>query len=403
MPQEQQDRALLSAPSCANTVRRMVEPDDFGCTPLATLARVADVSRSARHATFWKNWMSAVFAHEPRLRSREDPDVSDSTATHEFESANHVRIGCTLHLPKGRPMAGLVALHGYEGVPLLEESATRWRSHIEKGTAVLCLRVRGYPGSQADVQLLAQHCGHARGGGEWITWGLEVPLSENGYGCAWALSYACADVVNSCRAFRALLDRQSTACPIYMHGESFGAALAIIASAQLMERFPRAAPARLAIGVPTLGEWAWRLARRDPASRRSCSAGGILLRYISEHPWLENQIVETLHLFDTAVHARRINCPVLCKLALLDDVVPAPTAAAVFNALSTDPGLKYRYITRYGHFDGGISDLRRHAAFERLVDRFLDPATDPISAAMGRDEGLSRPSAAPGHAPPGVP
>jgi len=42
-------------------------------------------------------------------------------------------------------------------------------------------------------------------------------------------------------------------------------------------------------------------------------------------------------------------------------VVPAPTAAAVFNALAGDPGRKWRFTVRYGHHDGGVADMRRHA------------------------------------------
>lgn len=310
------------------------------------------------------------------LLAREEPDLSDPTATHEFQSTRHVRIGCALVLPRGRPTAGLVALHGYEDVPPLDDSAGRWGALVQGGTAVLCMRVRGYPGSQLDVPGLVEHAGRAVGG-EWITYGLDVPISENGYGCEWSFSYAVADVVNACRALRRLIDRQSTDCPIFMHGESFGAALAVIAAAQLLDRERRSAPARMAIGVPSMGDWPWRLSQ-DPAMSRG--VGGAIRRFIAEYPWLESQVVETLRIFDTALHAQRIRCPVLCKLALLDDVVPAPSAAAVFNALGTDPGLKWRFVTRYGHFDGGLADLRRHAVFERLVEAFLDPAADPSEA-----------------------
>jgi len=58
-------------------------------------------------------------------------------------------------------------------------------------------------------------------------------------------------------------------------------------------------------------------------------------------------------------------------------MVPAPAAASVFNALATDPARKWRHVVKYGHFDGGIADMRRHAAFEKLVVEFLDPAKEP--------------------------
>lgn len=354
----------------------MVEPEDFGLSPAATLSRIADTSRPSRHGAFWKTWNTAVYAETPRLTPREVPDLSDSTATHEFTSARHVRIGCALALPRGRPTAGLIVLHGYETPDPLEETLRRFRPLVERKVALLCLRVRGFPGSQVDVPRLVEHTG-APSGGRWITHGLEVPISESGFGCEWSFSYAVADVVNACRGFRSLLDRQVTECPIFMYGQSFGAALAIIATSQLTDRDPSACPSRLAIALPSMGDWPWRLAQKPTMCR---GIGGEVQRFLMEYPHLHGQTVEMLRTFDTVLHARRIRCPVLCKLAILDDVVPAPTAAAVFNALATDPGLKRRFVTRYGHFDGGIADLRRHAAFERLVDAFLDPAADPADA-----------------------
>jgi hypothetical protein len=68
-------------------------------------------------------------------------------------------------------------------------------------------------------------------------------------------------------------------------------------------------------------------------------------------------------------------------------VVPAPSAAAVFNALGTPRALKWRYVVRYGHFEGGIRDARAHARFERLAERFLDPAVEPT----GIDAALAEP------------
>jgi cephalosporin-C deacetylase-like acetyl esterase len=100
-------------------------------------------------------------------------------------------------------------------------------------------------------------------------------------------------------------------------------------------------------------------------------------RFIDDHADRRAGVYELLRLHDAAIHARRVRCPALCKLALRDEVVPAPAAASVFNALGTDPGRKWRHVTRYGHFDGGIADGRRHAAFERLVVEFLDPGREP--------------------------
>lgn len=351
----------------------MTEPDDFGLSALETLAHIGEPTRSIRHVAFWKTWTTAVFVHAPRLEPRtaatEDP--SDLTATHEFVSCRNARIGCHLLLPpRGRPKAGVVVTHGYEGVPSLAASAETWRPLAERGAAVLIIRVRGYPGSQADVPQLVAHASAPEGGGGlWITHGLEVAISDHGHGCEWSYSYAVADVVNACRALRRHLGGSA---PISIFGESLGAAMTVVAASALADHEE---PARLAIGLPSMGDWPWRLAR--PERGAGGSAGGILRRFVADHADREDEIVTTLRVFDSVIHARRIRTPVLCKLAMRDDVVPAPTAAAVFNALGTDPGRKWRFVVRYGHFDGGLADMRRHALFDRLVTEFLDPGQDP--------------------------
>ena len=87
-----------------------------------------------------------------------------------------------------------------------------------------------------------------------------------------------------------------------------------------------------------------------------------------------------IELFDAAFHAPMIRSPCLCKLAVLDDTVPAPTAAAVYNALGS--GQKWRIVTQYGHFDGGLRDARIHAQFERTQVDFLDPKVQLPTASM---------------------
>lgn len=352
----------------------MIEPEDFGLSPIATLAHVGEPTRSIRHGSFWKTWTSGVMADRPRLLTRDHTraDPSDPSATHEFESCRHVRIGCSLLWPeRGRPRAGLVVLHGYENVPTLGQSAEDCAAWPARGVAVLIVRVRGYAGSCDDVPQLVHHAGH-KGGGEWITYGLETPLSDRGYGCDWSFSYAAADVVNACRALR---DRLGEGPPLFITGQSFGAALAVVAASQLSDVNE---PARLVLGHPTLGDWPWRLNLPEHlGGTRRGGAGGIIRRFVENHPNLRSEVSTILRVFDTAVHARRITCPVLCKLAVRDDVVPAPAAAAVFNALGSDPGRKWRFVTHYGHFDGGLADLRRHAMFEKVTADFLDPDRDP--------------------------
>ncbi len=353
----------------------MPVPDDFGLSAVQTLAHVGDPSRSVKHASFWKTWLGAVLAEQPRLseRATRDTDPSDASATHEYMSARHVRIGCSLILPKGRPRAGLVALHGYENVPTLGQTASDFAPLAERGVAVLAVRLRGYPGSRADTARLVEHAAAPEGGGGmWITHGLESPVSDRGFGSEWVVSYAVADVVNACRALRAVLGSRREVAPIFLHGESMGAAVGLLAASQLADLDE---VSRIAIGLPSLGDWPWRLAHHAFGG----SAGGRIRRFITDYAALEQDITTTLRVFDSVIHARRVRCPVLCKLALRDEVVPAPTAAAVFNALGADPGRKWRFTVRYGHHDGGIADMRRHALFDRLALEFLDPAIDPCA------------------------
>lgn len=347
----------------------MNEPESFGLSVIQTLAHVGEPTRSVRHGSFWKTWMSGVMSERPRLVSRDhaSSDPSDPSATHEFVGCRHVRIGCSLLMPdRQKPRGAIVALHGYENVPSLVRSAEDWAPMIARGMAVLVLRVRGYAGSSADVPQLVHHAGH-KGGGDWITYGLEAPISDRGYGCEWSLSYAVSDVMNACRALRTRLDAPACDRPIFLFGESFGAALAILAASQMADINE---PARLAIGLPSMGDWPWRLSLSERVA--GGGAGGRIRRFIDRHANLAAEMTSTLRVFDTVIHARRVACPVLCKLAGRDDVVPAPSAAAVFNSLGSDPGAKWRYVTQYGHFDGGLTDLRRHAQFERIAADFLD-------------------------------
>ena len=66
-----------------------------------------------------------------------------------------------------------------------------------------------------------------------------------------------------------------------------------------------------------------------------------------------------------------------------DDVVPAPSAAAVFNGLASPRA--WRFVTRFGHYDGGVADARRHVLFARLHPSFADPAVDPEEAVAEAD------------------
>lgn len=353
----------------------MVEPDDFGLTPIQTLAHVGDPSRSPRHAPVWKAWTTAVQAQHPRLVPAAEADPGDPSADMQFTSVRHCRIGCRLVSPPAPPRAGVVVLHGYANVPPLAEQDARWRPLTGRGVAVLLVRVRGYAGSRLD-------CGDwtAEPGG-YITHGLAVPPADGGIGCEWSFAYAAADAALAVRALRRLLGGREEpgpgSPPVSLCGESFGGALAVVAASHLGERDELA---RLVLGLPSMSDWPWRFSHARPGG---IGAGAQVARFLADHAGESGDAAAVLRVFDAAIHARRVRCPVLCKLALRDDVVPAPAAAAVFNALASDPGRKHRFVTRYGHFDGGIADLRRHAEFERLIDEFLDPDRDPGARPAG--------------------
>lgn len=328
---------------------------------LETLAHVGNPAPAPGHGPYWNRWSDRVWEQTPILRvlSSDDPltaRTGDPGVNIVFDSLQGVRIGGRLIEPASGPVRGVVlALHGYAKPDRLNDESP-WTG---AGLATLKLRVRGYPGSMMDLGDLTK-----RPGG-WIVEGLESPKPLE----TWALRGAVADVVN---ALRALRDRYGEETPISMHGESFGAGLAILAASQLVGRDE---VFRMAIGLPTLGDWPWRL-RNVQVEAEGVGVGAEIARQIERSPGQRTDIERALRIFDAAVHARRVTCPTLCKLAELDEVAPAPSAAAVYNGLGSDPGLKWRFITRYGHYDGGVADLRRHALFDRLAASFLDPAVD---------------------------
>lgn len=363
----------------------MPEPDDFGLSPLATLAHVGDATPAPMHQPCWNRWREAVGAVRSRLEPAEPADPSDPTATHRFESARGVRIGCRLELPpKGTALcAGLVTTHGYARCPELGAEARRWRGLAARGVAVLILRVRGYPGSQLDS---GDWTGEPASPLGWIAHGFPPVLNRPEDVLGWALPQAVADVACGAWALRDWIAKRSEGrCPVFLHGESFGAGLAVMAAAQTPAE--HVAFERLAIGVPAFGDWTWRLA---DARRMAFGSGAQVLSLLRSmgFPGNGREAVHTLRVCDAVVHAGRVRCPVLCKLALRDEIVPAPAAAAVFNALGTDPGLKWRFLVPEGHTEPSIGGARRHALFERAVEDFLDPGMAPADALARWEEVL---------------
>lgn len=346
----------------------MIEPDDFGLDWIETLSSVSHAGRSPLHGAFWRQWHRDLEEREPVLQPvRADDDPSDPTITHTFEGSRSVPIGCRLRYPDEPPRAIEILLHGYEDPPTMAESIDR--TPHAPGVLVIAMRMRGYAGSRTRVgDLKARELG-------WITHGLEEPEESGPSMTEWVLSHAIADVLLGVRAARELIGRGT---PVYLRGESFGGGLAVIAAARACEMAgsdPGQTIDRIAVGLPTFGDWRWRFDRVHPNSPGS---GGELKRYLlASHEGAEG-MEKLLDLFDAALHAEHLDCPALFKVALRDEVVPAPTQSAIYNAIGTPPGLKGRFVTRYGHFDGGLTDLRRHAMFERISAEFLDPAQNPM-------------------------
>ena len=334
------------------TDARSDPPRDFGFNARETLAFVLDATPPPGFTQWWSRWRDLVWAHRAEFEPVNFEAQAHHGVTHTVRSLAGVEVGCRISGAAPEAARGVViSIHGYGTPDGPMDDRDPWSTR--EGMAVIKVRLRGYHGSDVQTGDLTAHpFGH-------IAAGLDAEDPVN----AWALSGSVADVLNVFRAARLRFGRH---VPISLHGESYGGGIAVVAASQI---FGDDQVHRLAMGVPTLGGWRWRLEQRVTSG-----SGWDMARFLDMHPDLRERTLELLGLFDAVVHARRVVCPVLCKLALKDEVVPAPTAAAIFNALGSDPGRKWRHVTEFGHADGGMEDLRRHAEFERLIGEFLDPA-----------------------------
>ncbi len=329
----------------------MGAPDDFGLDGVATLGRVGHATPPPGFTQFFSRWPGSTPAATPLVA--DDPAIDPAAAgaagvTHVVHSFDGVRLGVRL-VEGGTVDAVVVRLHGYAvppGAPLAADADP-------PGLASCIVRIRGYPGSQADTGDLT------RTPGGFATLHAADPAS-------WSIAAAVGDVVAVYGALRA---RYGDAVPVWLEGESFGGGLAVVASSVLGARHR---VGRLVLGLPSLGDWPWRL--DHPAAS---GIGGEIAALLAQRPEDAEAITAAHALYDAVEHARRVYAPVLCKLALRDEVVPAPTAAAIFNALASDPGSKWRFLVACGHCESDMANARRHALFCRVARDFLDPARDP--------------------------
>ncbi|MGI9013460.1 MAG: acetylxylan esterase [Phycisphaerales bacterium] len=316
------------------------EPEDYGLTAAQTLEhRLADDTVPNGFDAFWAETCEALSSHPASFRK------AGSSGIVQFESFRSVRINGRLTVPEGAVDAVIITSHGYGNVA--DDFAEQPVIASAPGAALLEVRVRGYPPSIEEI-------GDLRDG--WIMHRIESAQT-------WIVRGAVCDIMQAARCART---RFGNDVAIFLHGESLGAGLAVMAAAQLARL--NIAVDRLVIGLPSLGDWRWR------AGRYCNGAGGEINPLIESFRQESRAFIERLCLLDAALHGRFVSCPALCKLAQRDDVVPAPSAAAVYHSLGSDE--KWRFVTRYGHFDGGIADARRHVVFDQLISSALDPQQD---------------------------
>jgi cephalosporin-C deacetylase-like acetyl esterase len=328
------------------------------------LSYVADATPPPGFVQFWSSWRDRLMATSPALRE-ETPDPASCGAggvTHVVESIGGVRLGCRLIARDefaDKPRGVVLQVHGYAvapGTPISDDLPVS-DDILDAGWAVLKVRVRGYPGSQGETGDLTQP-----------TDGVGFAGRDLGDPERWPVGLAIADVVQAARAVRS---RFGLMTPVVFGAESFGAGLGVVAAA--VGRGDGFID-RLVIGLPTLGAWGYRLGSDEPAPEGSMTAH--VLAGIEASGDAE-AARRTLALHDAVVHAARIVVPVLCKLAIEDPVVPARTQAAIYNALGTSPGMKWRFAAPVGHVaDAGIANARRHAAFSRLAAQFIAAGPD---------------------------
>ncbi|UCD75288.1 MAG: acetylxylan esterase [Phycisphaerales bacterium] len=326
-------------------------PEDYGLTPRQTLAHTVAEALPDRFAEYWREFREEIAVLSTYFQGSVDERVNRIV----IPSLRSVRIIGRLELPDGPVRGAVIASHGYEtpdDFECGEELREPWTS---RGLATLRLRLRGFPPSTMEIDDLRDR---------WIVHNIESAR-------AWIARGAVADLMQGYRCLRRHLGPDA---PISFHGESLGGGLAVIAAAQLGLLDEKDPPFRLALALPGFGDWRWR-------STRYCNGPGgqVKLMLDTLRGQDREELLATLLLFDAALQGRFVRCPVLCKSALRDDTVPAPTAAAVFNGLAG--GQKWRFITPFGHYEGGLANARRHAVFERICQSFLDPSQKADEAA----------------------
>lgn len=338
------------------TPARLTEPDDYGLDAEATLAHRIQSPPPADFDEHWARFRVEVDALPRRWRSAvgSEPRSRGESAVIPVPSTRGHTVYARVSLPADPPAGVVILLHGagaHAGFPPLSDAGRPPDlpgELVDRGLVAIELRVRGFaPSTEVTGEL----------GAEWILHDLESPEG-------WIVRGAIADVIQTARCAHSAFGDET---PLLLAGESLGGGLAVVAAAQLsLMGLP---VDRLMIALPSLGDWRWRIGRPCAGS------GGLVNEKLVQLRDDVQLALRSLDLHDAAHHAPLVEAPCLAKLAHLDDVVPAPAAAAIVNALTSHN--LWRYQVRCGHFDGGLADLRRHALFERLLLNWLDPRRPP--------------------------
>ncbi len=312
------------------------EPENYGLSSEQTLAHTCATRQPDDFDVYWKTVREEV-AGLPCGTLELDHEGS-----FRFRSVRDVTIeGQVLPASPSDRRGVVLELHGAETEGRISTEPPPWS---ELGLTTLRIRVRGFPPSEVEHSCEI--------GPRWL-------CGNVGAADSWIVRNAVADVMQAARIARIAMTPGE---PLSIVGPSLGGGLAVMAVAQLT--CMSIAVDRLVLDLPSLGDWAWR------SDRYSNGLGGPLVQLIDVLRGADRDaLVASLAYCDAALHAETIRCPVLCHLAELDDVVPAPTAAAICNALGSSQ--IERVITRYGHFDGGLRHAREIAAFRQVVPRFL--------------------------------
>ncbi len=336
---------------------------------LLALAHVADQSVPDIYQRAWAEWQACIEEHEP------DAPVDGQRVLLGFEGES---VPCRVDLPAGEARALLVR------APDADNAWMDPERFLDRGVGVVQVGLRGCDAGE-------------RAPADWACEGLGEGFDRGEQAIGWRLMQAAGDVG------MALIAGSRLGVELWGVGRSLGGGLLVLAAAGLagMPK-PPAQVKRMVLELPALGDWKWRWAQAARASVGGASASGAmgvlegvaggLLKYAGRFPARRSEMFDSLRIADAALAAPRVRAPVLCKLATQDPIVPAPAAAAVFNAIASPTGRKWRFVVPRGHHDAAakgvdLGNARAHAAFDRCAADFLDPDRSPAQAMLDWFEG----------------